>query len=1476
MGTPSSPSTLSFLEFSQLSYDLTQGAQLATVPIPSGYTFLAQSPTYPSGLTAVAFINTATNQIVIAYRGSTTTNFYADWIVSDLENIGPGTLPQSFTDALSFAQTVQQEYPTSTLYVTGHSLGGAEAEYVGATLGLSGTTFAAPGVANLLPANVSSAANITNFVNQYDPVGNYTASIAGIGPGAHVGTTIVLPASILYSLAYIAGIVEFGPGGGIVGDTVAAAAEFHPLGAYAAALKAAGYISVNPIAPTSSSEPINLTELYPTIQNVVIGTETGGFQTQSGTVTVATSTGNVSLLVTEAVSPAGDLSFNSSIQTSTSSASQSLAIAADGSIARNHTTLDGMVVQSALADPASLNVAADGAILVGIPSQQPGEEVTLVANPDGSDTVMVGGDNSSFDQSSIDFANDGGAGDTLSVVDTASGTVDLALAIQNGGTAQIAADPSLGDVSQNFDFAGASGTLKLDSPASFAGTISNFQPGDKIDLASISATAATLEANNVLNVEESDGDSISLQLNPNQNFSQDTFNVLQGEVTVTVKQGTSSLSSTMTVSTQAELNDAIIQLDQTDSGDYTIALTGDITESGPPGGIYALDLVSGVNVTIDGAGHTLNGGGTSGGLAVIGGKVSIADLTIEDTVAQGAAGDGGGGGGAGLGGGLFVGPNATVSVSNVTFEQDAAKGGDGGAGGGGGAGGNASLLVPNLGGAGQTGATGGNGATGANGVIAPPPGPTSAAYKGQKGGPGGSGGDGTAGGFGGDGGDGGKGGDGGVGGNAGGIIDPNTGRLITDVGVSGTGGVGGSGGAGGRGGTGGHGGAGGDGGAGGNGGAVGSGYPIGFLSGTGGNGGHGGDGGFAGGGGGGGNGGLPGLLLFHQAAGAGGVGGVGGFGGGGGGGGNGGTWGSGRIAGLTGVIIGTGGNGGGGGFGGGGGGGGGDATTLSGFGEPGGFGGGHGAKGVTANTQSTQPTGGTGGGGGGLGAGGDIFVAAGGVLTVDGGLLTGGSVTGGTGASDGAAYGDGIFLQGNETITLSAAAGTTLTVNDQITDQTGAAGPSATQGTGSLVIQGPGKVTLAASNSFQGGVVVESGTLDLAAENAAGPGQIAFDTTAPDPTLEFTPANVPLQPIENFSSGDAIRIDGFIEDAQALDGEDLVLQGAGGTSVALDLPGITANSYQVTTSGTGTVVTGSAQVPCFLAGTRLRTPTGEVAVEHLVVGDTLLSTSGLARPIVWIGRRSYAALFAAAHPHVTPVLIRRGALADNVPQRDLYVSPLHALYLEGMLIPAASLINDASILQLPPVAAVTYFHIELATHDVIFAESAPSESYLDDGNRAMFDNAAEWASNDAAPGAYCAERVERGPRVDALAARLAARAITLGFVAPPQAMVRLDRAGALHFTIGAGVAAVHLVSPEARHGADARVLGALVTGLSIDGVPLDLADTRLGRGFHPIERHDGRRVRWTDGRAVVSLPGEATDRLVEVLVAAVATVQAAA
>ena len=152
----------------------------------------------------------------------------------------------------------------------------------------------------------------------------------------------------------------------------------------------------------------------------------------------------------------------------------------------------------------------------------------------------------------------------------------------------------------------------------------------------------------------------------------------------------------------------------------------------------------------------------------------------------------------------------------------------------------------------------------------------------------------------------------------------------------------------------------------------------------------------------------------------------------------------------------------------------------------------------------------------------------------------------------------------------------------------------------------------------------------------------------------------------------------------------------------------------------------ASSTPCYCAGTLILTDRGEVAVENLAIGDHVKTLGGDAKPIKWIGTRSYDGRFVGANREILPICVRAGALDDNKPSRDLWVSPHHALYLEGVLIEAKDLVNGASIVQAEKIERVDYFHIELFNHDVMFAEGAAAESFIDNDSRAMFQNVADY------------------------------------------------------------------------------------------------------------------------------------------------------
>ena len=207
--------------------------------------------------------------------------------------------------------------------------------------------------------------------------------------------------------------------------------------------------------------------------------------------------------------------------------------------------------------------------------------------------------------------------------------------------------------------------------------------------------------------------------------------------------------------------------------------------------------------------------------------------------------------------------------------------------------------------------------------------------------------------------------------------------------------------------------------------------------------------------------------------------------------------------------------------------------------------------------------------------------------------------------------------------------------------------------------------------------------------------------------------------------------------------------------------------------------------PCYCPGTMILTSRGEVAVETLAIGDKVTTKSGEARAIKWIGRRSYGGRFAMGRKDILPVCIRAGALDDKLPRRDLWISPHHAMFLEGVLIEARDLVNGVSIVQAERVESIEYFHIELDSHDVLVAEGALSESFIDDESRNMFHNAHEFQKlypDVATPIAqYCAPRLSDGYEVEAARRRIALRAgLSMKVDGPRVGALRgmVDRVGA--------------------------------------------------------------------------------------------------
>ncbi len=452
-------------------------------------------------------------------------------------------------------------------------------------------------------------------------------------------------------------------------------------------------------------------------------------------------------------------------------------------------------------------------------------------------------------------------------------------------------------------------------------------------------------------------------------------------------------------------------------------------------------------------------------------------------------------------------------------------------------------------------------------------------------------------------------------------------------------------------------------------------------------------------------------------------------------------------------------------------------------------------------------------------------------------------------------------------------------------------------GAGTLTLGPAAAVTLGGVGDVLGGNLVNAGTLVFTGATEINPyGAADFTNTGTIAVVSGTVAGN----FADFVNQGEITVAGTL----TLGAGSFTNQGevviAPGAALTLDLAiapapgalGVIDNAggkVSVVIAGSGATLASSpaaAAIPppaCFLAGTRIATATGEIAVECLRPGQLVATASGGLAPVVWMGERR---IDCRRHPRaseVEPVRILADAFAPGLPRRDLWLSPDHAIAILSeaagaapLLVPAKCLLNGATVVQ-ERVATAWYFHVELPCHDIIRAEGLAVESYLDTGNRGDFANAGSVTTlyPDFVPKTWahsCAPLVRQGAAVTRLRRRLLARAETLGWrprvAADPHLRIgaRVIRPAAqqgalLRFLVPAGTARLTLASragmaletTPAR--LDYRRLGVRLGGAVFDGRPIPLDGPAFGAGFYPLEGRDTARPwRWSDGAGELALP----------------------
>lgn len=409
--------------------------------------------------------------------------------------------------------------------------------------------------------------------------------------------------------------------------------------------------------------------------------------------------------------------------------------------------------------------------------------------------------------------------------------------------------------------------------------------------------------------------------------------------------------------------------------------------------------------------------------------------------------------------------------------------------------------------------------------------------------------------------------------------------------------------------------------------------------------------------------------------------------------------------------------------------------------------------------------------------------------------------------------------------------------------------------------------TLDLGAALTGNATIATGaTLDLAGSEsggtisfAGGAGMLVIDNVA---ALQDA--------VAGFAAGDAVDLIGIAPSLVSVSGN-IVSIAQPSEEFALD-----GGTPTIAADGTGgTLLTVGGAMPCFTRGTSLLTPNGYRAVETLRPGDALVTSDGIPRAIRWIGWRTIDLARDPAAHLLRPVVIAPGAFGPGRPRRPLAVSPLHAVLGAGALVPAILLVNNATITRDDTGFAVTYYHVELDRHTIVFAEGLQTETYRDNGNRDRF---LEHLGTQGAPMPSCAPLILGGAELRAARAALHRRATALGHkivhgpvaeailpsmprrIAPRRHGQRLifdlpHPATRLTLRCRTGMASDTDPASE-----DRRALGLCAGTLRADGRKIA---NWAGQGWHP--RAPGDRGLWSTNCAELTLPRAATSISLELL-----------
>ncbi|AOW47885.1 Hint domain-containing protein [Acetobacter ascendens] len=335
--------------------------------------------------------------------------------------------------------------------------------------------------------------------------------------------------------------------------------------------------------------------------------------------------------------------------------------------------------------------------------------------------------------------------------------------------------------------------------------------------------------------------------------------------------------------------------------------------------------------------------------------------------------------------------------------------------------------------------------------------------------------------------------------------------------------------------------------------------------------------------------------------------------------------------------------------------------------------------------------------------------------------------------------------------------------------------------------------------------------------------------------------------------------------------------------------------YSVTTITTNGVY--SDTFSCFLKDSLIKTQDGYMPVQDIAPGEKVsvfIDGTEEQKEVVWAGTAHVVVNANLPEDQAGyPIRILKNSIAENVPFKDMLITPEHCLFVEGRFVPARMLVNGRSIYYDTTMTSYDYYHIETEKHSVIMADGMLTESYLDTGNRRNFQQAGKvvriggkqknWQKDAAAPLGVQREFVE--PIFQKLEER--AKDLGIGNRTAPKALIEdpdlkliTSRGATIYpfkksentysFMLPAGVESVRVVSRSSRPSDaigpfvdDRRQMGVAVGKIHFGSIRvsqqvMEHLSPSKPEGWHDMGWQD---CAWTDGNAFLPLHNIVTSKM---------------